>query len=81
MQKFQPSAELQLFEKQVHVAPSTFCFQVKWGIIHDSNVSNSKFKLKKITWLPNPQEIVLKCWKVDDEINQGLKWVSDIGLG
>ena len=36
MQKFQPSAELQLFEKQVHAAPSTFCFHVKWGIIHDS---------------------------------------------
>ena len=36
MQKFQPSAELQLFENQVHAVPSTFCFQYKWGKIHDS---------------------------------------------
>ena len=67
-----------MFEKHVHAAPSTSGFNQRIGIIHDL----IEFLIeKKITWPTNPQKSVLKCFKVDDEINQGLKWVSDIGLG
>ena len=36
---------------------------------------------KQVHAAPSTQKSVLKCCQGDDEINQGLKWVSGIGLG